>query len=126
VALRTLLRHRAQLVEHRSLHIQHIQKVLLQRNIQLSQAVTDVMGMTGQLIMRAIVAGIRNPGQLATLRDPGCKHTAEEIEKELTGTCQPPVWNEAPGLGKRGIAGSARQEAELAQQKCAEGCEGDP
>jgi transposase len=86
VALRTLLRHRAQLVEHRSPHIQHMQKALLQMNIQLSQAVTDVMGMTGQMIIRAIVAGIRNPGQLATLRDPGCKHSEEEIAKALTGT----------------------------------------
>lgn len=86
VALRTLLRHRAQLVEHRAPHIQHMQKALLQMNIQLSQAVTDVMGMTGQMIIRAIVAGIRNPGQLATLRDPGCKHSEDEIAKALTGT----------------------------------------
>jgi transposase len=86
VALRTLLRHRAQLIEHRAPHIQHMQKALLQMNIQLSQAVTDVMGMTGQMIIRAIVAGIRKPEELATLRDPGCKHSAEEIAKALTGT----------------------------------------
>jgi transposase len=86
VALRTLLRHRAQLLEHRAPHIQHMQKALLQMNIQLSQAVTDVTGMTGQMIIRAIVAGIRDPGQLATLRDPGCKHSEEEIAKALTGT----------------------------------------
>jgi transposase len=86
VALRTLLRHRSQLVEHRSPHIQHMQKALLQMNVQLSQAVTDVTGLTGQKIIRAIVAGIRNPEQLASLRDPGCKHSAEEIEKALTGT----------------------------------------
>ena len=86
VALRTLLRHRSQLVEHRSPHIQHMQKALLQMNIQLSQAVTDVTGMTGQKIIRAIVAGLRDPEQLATLRDPGCKHSEEEIAKALTGT----------------------------------------
>lgn len=86
VALRTLLRHRSQLVEHRSPHIQHMQKALLQMNVQLSQAVTDLTGMTGQKIIRAIVAGLRDPGQLASLRDPGCKHSEEEIEKALTGT----------------------------------------
>lgn len=86
VALRTLLRHRAQLVEHRAPHIQHMQKALLQMNIQLSQAVTDVMGMTGQMIIRAIVAGLRDPEELASLRDPGCKHSEEEIAKALTGT----------------------------------------
>jgi transposase len=86
VALRTLLRHRAQLVEHRAPHIQHMQKALLQMNIQLSQAVTDVTGVTGQKIIRAIVAGLRKPEELATLRDPGCKHSEEEIAKALTGT----------------------------------------
>jgi transposase len=86
VALRTLLRHRAQLIEHRAPHIQHMQKALLQMNIQLSQAVTDVMGMTGQKIIRAIVAGLRDAEQLASFRDPGCKHSVEEIAKALTGT----------------------------------------
>ena len=38
---------------------------------------------------------------------------------------QPPIWNDTPGLGKRGIAGSARQEAARAQQKWAKGCEGN-
>jgi transposase len=86
VALRTLLRHRTQLIEHRAPHIQHIQKALLQMNIQLTQAVTDVMGVTGQKIIRSIVEGVRTPRVLAAFRDPGCKHSEEEIEKALTGT----------------------------------------
>lgn len=86
VALRTLLRHRNQLVEHRAPHIQHMQKALLQMNVQLSQAVTDVTGVTGQKIIRAIVSGERNPDALAALREPGCHHSVEEIEKALTGT----------------------------------------
>lgn len=86
VALRTLLRHRAQLLEHRAPHIQHIQKALLQMNVQLTQAVSDVMGVTGQKIIRAIVAGERNPETLAALREAGCKHSVEEIEQALVGT----------------------------------------
>jgi transposase len=86
VALRTLLRHRSQLVEHRAPHIQHIQKALLQMNIQLTQAVTDVMGVTGQKIIRMILAGERDSKTLAALREPGCKHSEEEIAKALTGT----------------------------------------
>jgi transposase len=86
VALRTLLRHRSQLVEHRSPHIQHMQKALLQMNVQLSQAVTDVTGLTGFKIIRAILAGERDPQTLAALREPGCKKSAEEIGKALTGT----------------------------------------
>ena len=86
VALRTLLRHRAQLLEHRAPHILHVQKALLQMNIQLTQAVTDVMGVTGQKIIRMIVGGERNPETLAALREPGCKHSVAEIAKALTGT----------------------------------------
>ena len=70
MALRTLLRHRAQLVEHRAPHIQHMQKALLQMNIQLSQAVTDVMGMTGQKIIRAIVAGDAGARRIGDLPRP--------------------------------------------------------
>ncbi len=86
VALRTLLRHRSQLLEHRSPHVQHMQKALLQMNVQLSQAVTDITGLTGQKIIRAILVGVRDPHTLAAMREPGCKKSAEEIGKALTGT----------------------------------------
>jgi transposase len=86
IALRTLLRHRGQLIEHRSPHIQHMQKALLQMNVQLSQAVSDMTGITGQTIISAILAGERDPQELAALREPGCKKSEAEIGKALTGT----------------------------------------
>ena len=86
VALRTLLRHRAQLIRHRSPHILHMQKALLQMNIQLSQALSDVTGVTGQTIIRAIVGGERDPHQLAALRNYRCKKDEAEIAQALTGT----------------------------------------
>lgn len=86
VALRTLLRHRAQLLEHRAPHILHMQKALLQMNIQLSQVLSDVTGKTGQAILRAIVAGERNPHTLAAMRNYRCKKDEAEIAKALTGT----------------------------------------
>lgn len=86
VALRTLLRHRAQLLEHRAPHILHMQKALLQMNVQLSQALSDVTGVTGLAIIRAIVAGERDPQTLAASRDPNCKKSVEEIGQALTGT----------------------------------------
>lgn len=89
IALRTLLRHRSQLIEHRSPHIQHMQKALLQMNVQLSQAVTDITGVTGRAIIWAILAGERDPHKLADLREPGCKKSEEEIAKALTGTWRP-------------------------------------
>ena len=86
VALRTLLRHRAQLIQHRAPHIQHLQKALLQMNIQLAQALSDVTGETGQHIIRAIVAGERDPYKLAQLRNYRCQKDEAEIAKALTGT----------------------------------------
>ena len=86
VALRTLLRHRAQLVEHRSPHSLHMQKALLQMNLQLSQVLTSITGQTGLLIMRAIVAGERDPAQLAALRNWRCQKDEAEIAEALTGT----------------------------------------
>ena len=85
VALRAYLRHRATLIEYRAAHIQHMQKALQQMNVQLTQAVSDITGVTGLAIIRAIVAGQRDPQQLAALRQPGVKKTEAEIAKALTG-----------------------------------------
>src|SRR5215468_1602778 len=83
VALRTLLRHRAQLLEHRAPHVLHMQQALLQMNIQFSQVLSDSTGLTGQRIIRAIVAGERAPQQLATLRNDRCQKEADEIAMAL-------------------------------------------
>jgi transposase len=86
VALRTLLRHRAQLLAPRAPHVLHMQKALLPMHIQLSQALSDVTGATGLRIIRAIVAGERDPHTLAALRNSRGKKEAEEIALALTGT----------------------------------------
>ena len=57
-------------------------------NIQLNLVLSDITGATGLAILRAIVAGERDPMQLAQLRNPGCKHTEAEIAKALTGNWQ--------------------------------------
>ena len=62
-----------------------MQKALVQMNIQLTEVLTDVMGMTGQAIIRAIVAGEREPKVLARYRNARVKASAEEITKALTG-----------------------------------------
>jgi transposase len=86
IALRTLLRHRAKLIQQRSPHILRMQKALIQMNIQLSQVLSDVTGKTGLTIIRAIVAGERDPHKLAALRNYRCKKSEEEIALALTGT----------------------------------------
>ena len=91
VALRTRLRHRAQLMQHRAPHVLHMQKALLQMHLQLSQALSDVTGTPGQRIIRAIVAGERDPHPLAALRHDRCQKDGDAIARALTGT-----WREEP------------------------------
>src|SRR6476659_6932542 len=86
--LRVLARHRAELIRHRAPHILHMQQALKLMNIQLSEVLSDITGLSGQAIVRALVAGERDPAQLAQLRQAGCKHTEAEITKALTGTWQ--------------------------------------
>jgi transposase len=84
-ALRSYLRHRERLVDYRASHIQHMQKALMQMNLQLHHVVTDITGATGMAILRSIVAGERDPSALAKHRDVRCKATVGEIEAALTG-----------------------------------------
>lgn len=85
-ALRAYLRHRADLLDHRASHIQHMQKAFQQMNIQLPQVLSDITGETGLAIVRAIVTGERDGVKLAHLRNPHCKSSQDTIAKALTGT----------------------------------------
>jgi transposase len=84
-ALRAYLRHRATLLDDRAAHPQHMQKALHQMNVQLPHVLTDITGTTGLAIIRAIVAGERDPVHLARFRDRRCASSTEEIAKALTG-----------------------------------------
>jgi transposase len=84
-ALRAYLRQRANLVRYASAHIQHMQKALTQMNLLLHNVVSDLTGATGMRIMKAILAGERDPVALANLRDPRCKNSVETIRRSLEG-----------------------------------------
>jgi transposase len=64
-ALRSIMRQRTMLLSYQGQHIQHMQKALSQMNIQLGNVIADVVGETGQRILRAIIAGERDPLKLA-------------------------------------------------------------
>ena len=83
--LRSYLRQRALLVRYAAAHVQHMQKALQQMNILLHQVVSDITGLTGMTIIRAIIAGERDPQVLAQHRDPRCKRSVETIRQSLTG-----------------------------------------
>lgn len=83
--LRSLSRQRAMLLRLQARHIQHMQKALVQMNIQLANVISDVVGETGQKILRAIVAGERDPYALAGMKNVRIKASAEEIAQSLRG-----------------------------------------
>ena len=84
-ALRALSRQHDMLIDCQSRHIHHLQKALAQMNVQLTNVITDIVGKTGQEIIRAIVAGERDPVKLAKFRDCRIHATEEEIAKSLRG-----------------------------------------
>src|SRR5271166_3068524 len=86
--MRTYWRQRNDLVRAAVSHIQRIQKALTQMNIQLANVLSDVSGVTGQAILKAILAGERDPHKLAALRDPRVKASEEQIACYLEGNWQ--------------------------------------
>jgi transposase len=83
--LRALLRHRERIVEYAASHIQHMQKALMQMNVQLHHVVSDITGVTGMKIIRSILDGIRDPKVLVRHRDDRCKASIETVCKALDG-----------------------------------------
>lgn len=61
-----------------------MQKSLDQMNVRLHRAVSDIDGVTGLAILRAIVAGERDAGKLAQLRDRRCRKSEQEIAEQLS------------------------------------------
>jgi transposase len=83
--LRAYLRQRERLLDYAASHIQHMQKALMQMNLQLHHVVTDITGVTGMSIIRAIVAGEQDPNVLATHRDRRCHASVETVCQALVG-----------------------------------------
>lgn len=83
--LRSYMRQRAMLVTSAGQHVQHIQKALVQMNLQLSVVLDDITGATGLKIIRAVLAGERDPQRLAALRHGKCKHSEATIAAALQG-----------------------------------------
>jgi transposase len=82
---RTLWRHRGNLVAEASSVIQRMQKVLTEMNVQLSNVLSDLSGMSGMTIIGAILEGERDPWALAALVQPEVKANPEDIAKSLEG-----------------------------------------
>ncbi len=83
--LRSYMRQRAMLVTYAGQHVQHMQQALVQMNLQLQVVLEDITGATGLRIIRAVLAGERDPHRLAALRHGKCKHSEATIAAALQG-----------------------------------------
>lgn len=88
-ALRTYMRIRGRHLEYAAAHMQHMQKALTLMNLQLHHVISDICGVTGLKIIRAIVAGERDPDVLASMRDVRCRESLQTIRAALEGNYQP-------------------------------------
>ena len=87
--LRSFVRQRGNLVRLSGQHIQRMQKSLVLMNLKLTKVLGDITGVTGLKIIRAILAGERDPQALAKLRDRRCKRAEPEIAQALDGRYRP-------------------------------------
>src|SRR6516225_2078192 len=88
--LRTYMRLRDNLVVEGTQAIHHMQKALFEMNVQLSNVISDITGESGLRIIEAILAGERNPEQLAALCSTRIKASRQTVAKSLHGN-----WDEA-------------------------------
>ena len=84
-ALRSYVRQRERLIQQRSRQVLHMQKALTQMNMQLDNVLSAIVGKSGQAILRAIVAGERDPNVLAQYRDGRVKASEAEVARSLSG-----------------------------------------
>jgi transposase len=125
--VRAVVRQREILLAEQASWVQRMQKALVQMNIQLGEVLTDVMGMTGQAIIRDIVAGQRDPAVLAKHRNARVKAKESDIKRALTGN-----WREEhlfvlaqalamyDSVAQRSVECDAKIEALLAPLGCHE------
>lgn len=83
--LRTYMRQREKLVTAASTAVQHMQKALTEMNLQLANVISDISGLTGMAILRAIVKGERDPAKLADLKHHRIQASSQEIAQSLEG-----------------------------------------
>ena len=84
--MRELIRHRDNLIRSASREVLHLQKAMEQMNLKLDNVFSDILGKSGQAIIKAILSGERDPKKLSALADPRCRTSVEEIEKSLQAT----------------------------------------
>jgi transposase len=89
LSMRTYWRLRSEHVREASTTVQRIQKVLTEMNVQLANVISDIAGVSGMAIIRAILEGERNPDRLASLCRAGIRASREQVARSLQGSWRP-------------------------------------
>jgi transposase len=84
--MRSLIRHRDNLIHSATREVLHLQKAMEQMNLKLDNVFSDILGKSGQAIIKAILDGERDPKKLSALADSRCKTSKDDIEKSLQAT----------------------------------------
>ena len=84
--MRSLIRHRDNLIHSVTREVLHLQKAMEQMNLKLDNVFSDILGKSGQAIIKAILDGERDPKKLSALADSRCRTSKDEIEKSLQAT----------------------------------------
>jgi transposase len=87
--LRSFLRLRDSLVKDCGSHILRMQKALTEMNLQVHRVLSDITGYSGMAILRAILAGERDPVMLAQKKHPHLQAPTEQLAKALEGDYRP-------------------------------------
>jgi transposase len=87
--LRDLVRHRNNFVRERSNLVNRIQKVLEAANIKLASVATDIMGVSGRAMLKAIIAGDQSPIEMASLARGQLRSKQEQLTQALVGHIRP-------------------------------------
>lgn len=117
--LRSIVRQRGMILRNQARCVQHMQKALAQMNIQLANVISDVVGVTGQKIVRAIVDGERDPQELAGYRDFRIKADEQEIAKSLQGNWRAEhLFALKQALGAFDFCGAQLAECDTELQRC--------
>lgn len=87
--LRELTRHRASLVQQRARVVQRLQKILEDTNLKVASVITDITGVSGRAILKALLEGERDPALLAQMAKGRLRAKREELEQALVGVIRP-------------------------------------
>lgn len=87
--LREMVRYRRSLIRDQSRIINRIQKTLEGANIKLSSVATDIVGVSGRMILQAMIDGVENPKELAALAKGKLRNKSESLEEALLGLMGP-------------------------------------